>query len=154
MKCPILFLNGTNDFAYPLDSYQKSYQLVKAPRTLSVRVRLPHGHIWTFGEVDAFIDCHLKDGDRLPEIGAMTLDADVVTAKVAAKGELKSAQLHYAVAAGPWQTRDWKSAPAEIKDGQVRAILPADRPLVYYVAVTDKRGLEVSSPHMESSGKK
>src|SRR5579872_941274 len=34
VKCPILFLNGTNDFAYTLDSYRKSYQLVKGPRTL------------------------------------------------------------------------------------------------------------------------
>src|SRR6185369_6995118 len=25
---PILFVNGTTDFAYPLDSYQKSYRLV------------------------------------------------------------------------------------------------------------------------------
>jgi PhoPQ-activated pathogenicity-related protein len=154
VKCPILFLNGTNDFAYPLDSYQKSYQLVKAPRTLSVRVRLPHGHIWTFGEVDAFIDNQLKAGDPLPEIGAMTLDADVVTAKVTTKEKLKSAQLHYAVATGPWEKREWKSAAAEIKDGRVTAALPSDRPLVYYLAVTDKRGLEVSSPHVESSGKK
>ena len=28
VRCPILFINGTNDFAYPLDSYQKSYRLV------------------------------------------------------------------------------------------------------------------------------
>ena len=26
---PLLFVNGTNDFAYPLDSYQRSYRLVK-----------------------------------------------------------------------------------------------------------------------------
>ena len=28
---PILFVNGTNDFAYPLDSYQKSYRAVPGP---------------------------------------------------------------------------------------------------------------------------
>lgn len=28
-KMPMLFVNGTNDFAYPMDSYQKSYRLVK-----------------------------------------------------------------------------------------------------------------------------
>ncbi|MEP6753873.1 MAG: alpha/beta fold hydrolase, partial [Chthonomonadales bacterium] len=56
VRCPILFLNGTNDFAYPMDSYQKCYNLVKSTRTLSVQIRLPHGHIWTYGVVDAFID--------------------------------------------------------------------------------------------------
>src|ERR1019366_7476025 len=28
VNCPILFLNGSNDFAYPLDSYRASYRLV------------------------------------------------------------------------------------------------------------------------------
>ena len=54
--------------------------------------------------------------------------------------KLKAAQLHYAVAAGPWQKREWKSIAAEVKDGRVTAKLPADRPLVYYLAVTDERG--------------
>lgn len=144
---PMLFLNGTNDFAYPMDSYQKCYELVKGPRTVSVRVRLPHGHIWTFKEVDAFIDSHLTKGDPLPNVGAMTRDGDTVSAKVAGKAKLKAAQLHYAVAEGPWQKREWKSSAAEIKDGVVSAKLPADRPLVYELAVTDERGLEVTAPH-------
>ncbi|MBA4189015.1 MAG: acetylxylan esterase [Planctomycetaceae bacterium] len=148
VKCPILFLNGTNDFAYPLDSYQKSYRLVTAPRTLSVRVRLRHGHYWTFGEVDAFIDSVLKKGDPLPEMGEMTRDGDTVSATVTSKVKLKNASLHYAVAEGTWQKRDWKSVPAEIKEGKVTAKLPGDRSLVFYLAVTDERGLEVSAAHM------
>ena len=39
------------------------------------------------------------------------------------------------------------NGPAELYDGNVTAKLPADRPLVYYLAVTDDRGLEVSAPH-------
>ncbi|AMV27135.1 Cephalosporin-C deacetylase [Gemmata sp. SH-PL17] len=147
VKCPILFLNGTNDFAYPMDSYQKCYELVKGPRTLSVRVRLPHGHIWTFGEVDAFIDTHLKKGDPLPSISGVMRAGDTVSAKVSSKVKLKSAHLHYAVAEGPWQKRDWKSIDADIKDGVVTAKLPANRPVVYELAVTDERGLEVTAPH-------
>ncbi len=147
VKCPILFLNGTNDFAYPMDSYQKCYDLVKAPTTLSVRVRLQHGHIWKFGEVDTFIDTHLKSGDPLPAIEKMTRNGDTVSAKVTGKVKLKAAQLHYATAEGPWQKRVWKSVDAEIKDGVVSAKLPADRPLVYELAVTDERGLEVTAAH-------
>jgi dienelactone hydrolase len=145
VKCPILFLNGTNDFAYPLDSYQKCYELVNAPRTLSVRVRLPHGHIWDFKEVDTFIDSHLKKGDPLPEIGAMTSDGERVSATV--KGTKLKAALHYAEANGPWQKREWKSLDAEVKDGAASAKLPTDRPIVYYLAVRDERGVEVSAPH-------
>ena len=114
---------------------------------ISVRIRLPHSHIWTFGEVDAFIDSHLKKGAPLPGIGAMTRTDDTVSAKVTGKVKLETGQLHYAIADGPWQEREWKSLPAEIKDGVVSAKLPADRPLVYELPVTDDRGLEVSAPH-------
>ena len=41
---PILWVNGTNDFAYPMDSWQKSYRLPASPRTLCLRIRMPHGH--------------------------------------------------------------------------------------------------------------
>jgi hypothetical protein len=111
-------------------------------------VRLPHGHIWTFGEVDTFIDSQLKKGDPLPEVGEMKQDGDAVSASVTSKVKLKSASLHYAVAEGAWQKREWKSLPAEIKDGKLSAKLPEARPLVFYLAVTDERGLEVSAPHM------
>jgi dipeptidyl aminopeptidase/acylaminoacyl peptidase len=40
---PVLFVNGTNDFAYPLDSYQKSYRLVR-DRALCITINMPHGH--------------------------------------------------------------------------------------------------------------
>lgn len=148
VKCPILFLNGTNDFAYPMDSYQKCYELVKKDRTLSVRVRLPHGHIWTFGEVDAFIDSHLKKGEKLATISNITLKDDTATAKVTSPVKLKEAKLHYAVAGGPWQKREWTSIAADIQDGVVSAKLPAARPLVFELAVIDERGLEVTTPHV------
>ncbi|MBS0260973.1 MAG: acetylxylan esterase, partial [Planctomycetes bacterium] len=43
-KMPILWVNGTNDFAYPMDSWQKSYRLPTGDSTLCLRVRMPHGH--------------------------------------------------------------------------------------------------------------
>ncbi len=147
VKCPILFLNGTNDFAYPLDSYQKCYQLVKSPRTLSVQVRLPHGHIWTFKEVDTFIDSHLRKSESLVELGPVTRSGDAVSAKITGKSKIKLGQLHYAADAGSWQKRDWKSIAGEVRDGSVKATLPADRPLVYFLEAVDERGLKVSSAH-------
>src|SRR5262245_7807203 len=56
-KMPVLFVNGTNDFAYPLDSYKKSYQLVK-DRNLCVTVKMPHGHSqgWAPVEIGIFAD--------------------------------------------------------------------------------------------------
>ena len=43
-KMPFLWVTGSNDFAYPMDSLQKSYCALKVPHTLCVRLRMPHGH--------------------------------------------------------------------------------------------------------------
>jgi len=86
VDCPILFLNGSNDFAYPMDSYQKSYRLVKkSPMSLSLRIRLPHGHNWTFKEVDAFVDSQLKGGEPVPSLAEMKIAGDVASARFHSK---------------------------------------------------------------------
>jgi dienelactone hydrolase len=43
-KMPFLWVDGTNDEFYPLDSLRKSYLLPHVPRTLSIRVRMTHSH--------------------------------------------------------------------------------------------------------------
>jgi len=145
---PILFLNGSNDFAYPLDSYQKSYGLVEGPMTLAVRVRLPHGHIWTFREVDCFVDNVLKDGEPLPKLKPMKITAGVVTSSYVSKIPVTKAELNYTSDTGEWQKRLWKSVPVEMVNGKVVAQLPLERPLVCYLSVTDERDVTVSTPHV------
>ena len=143
VRCPMLFMNGTSDFAYPLESYQKSYHLVKAPVTLSIQINRPHGHIWTFPEVDAFIDRYLKNGEPLLSIGPLKIAGDTASATIGDGGTMVKAQLDCAI--GP--NREWQSLPAEINGRVVSAKLPAGRPLVCYFNVTDSRGLTVSNPH-------
>src|SRR5207249_2399192 len=71
-RMPVLFVNGTNDFAYPLGSYQKSYRLVK-DRTLCVTVKMPHGHPqgWAPVEIGLFVDQHLRGGRPLARVEAV-----------------------------------------------------------------------------------
>lgn len=147
-QCPILFLNGTNDFAYPMDSYQDSYNLVRSPRTVSVRVRLPHGHIWTFGEVDVFLDSHLKGGKPLARMDPALVQEKAASATFHSATPITKGWLHYARAEGPWQQREWKSAPATVDGGKVVAELPELRPLVFELALVDERGVEVTTPHV------
>ncbi len=151
VRCPILFLNGSNDFAYPLDSYQKSYQQIKGPITLSVKVRLRHGHIWTFGEVDYFVDGVLKGGEPLPNLKPMNINDGLATTTFYSKVPVTKAELNYTIDVGEWQKRSWKTVPAEMTNGRVTARLPTGRPLVCYFSVTDRRETTVSTPHVELS---
>jgi hypothetical protein len=86
-------------------------------------------------------------GDPLPILGDLERNGDSVSAKVTSKVDLKEAKLNYAVASGAWQSREWKSIDAQIKDGVVLAKLPSNRPLVYYLQVVDQRNLNVSTTH-------
>lgn len=151
IRCPILFLNGTNDFAYPMDSYKKSYSLVRAPRTLSVQIRLPHGHIWSYGIVDAFVDSVLKGRPSLPRLGAMQVKQDTVEAAVRSSEPLSKAELYYTSDSGKWQERLWQAIPARIEGGRIRAELPKERPCVFYLAVTDAQGNIVTTSHETAS---
>ena len=147
---PMLFLNGTTDFAYPLDSYQKTYRRVTAAmRHVSVIIDLPHGHIWTFPEVDAFIDAELRGEPSLPKVGPTLLEGRRVKADVRSPLSLKSAELCYTLDRGPWEKRRWQTATAEIGNGEITASLPAAMPSVCFLAVRDERGLRASSEHLE-----
>jgi hypothetical protein len=148
--CPILFLDGSNDFAYPLDSLRASYRLVNPRfRHVSVILNLPHGHIWTFKEVDSFVDSVLRNGTPLPLLGPMKIEGDNASARVTSREAIKQAQLHYTTDTGEWQKRRWQSVPAELHSDVVSATLPPQRPLVCYLSVNDEHGLRVSTEHEE-----
>lgn len=148
-KIPMLFLTGTCDFAYPMDSLQKSYNLVKSPVALSIEINRKHGHIWTFPEVDAFIDSQVLGKEPLPQVTALKDENGHVTTRVTSPAKIEKATLDYTTDTGAWQKRGWKSLPADIAGDVVSATLPTNRPLVGHLRVTDARGLSVTTPHIE-----
>ena len=150
VSCPILFVNGTNDFAYPLDSYQKSYNLVDEKlRHLCVTVRMPHGHVegWAPQEIGLFVDSVLRQQKPLARLSAITVTDNRAAAQATSAVPLKSAQLHYTTDAGPWQQRNWQTIDATLTDGRASVELPAGERLVYFFTVRDERGAVTSSPH-------
>jgi len=156
VRCPILFTNGTNDFAYPLESYRKSYRLVPGRVDLRIEVRMPHGHPqgWAPKEIGLYVDSVLKAGDPLPRLGPMrTADAKsgktTASAAFTAKVPVVQGQIHWTHDTGPWQKRQWSSADARLRDRCVEAELPARRPIVYYLSVADRRDAMLSTEHGE-----
>ncbi|HVR76512.1 MAG TPA: acetylxylan esterase [Planctomycetota bacterium] len=148
VRCPILFVNGTNDFAYPLDSYQRSYRLVPGEADRSIQVRLPHGHPegWAPVEIGLFADTALRGGAPLPRIGEASVAGGRASAAVTAATRIEKAELHFTTDTGPWKDRLWISEPAKAGKDDVAADLPPRRPLVFFLTVTDERGATASSP--------
>ena len=150
VRCPILFVNGTTDFAYPLDSYQKSYRLVPSKwRHVSIAVNRPHGHIWTFPEVDAFADGVLRNEAPLPRLGRPWIRENLLSAKLDRTSGLKEFSMCYTTNSGAWQKRTWHTARAHLDGRELTAEVPASRPLVAFLAVKDEGGRHVSSEYVE-----
>jgi dienelactone hydrolase len=148
-KMPMLWVTGTNDFAFPMDSLKKSYLQPPSERFLAIRPRMPHGH----GppgenpeEIRAMADAILKNGTPLSQVRLGKRDGSKVSATFT--GKAVSAMLHYTTDSGEWQKRLWKETPASIEGGNLSAVLP-ENATVYYFNTTDDRGLVSSSEHEE-----
>jgi dienelactone hydrolase len=148
-KMPMLWVSGTNDFAYPMDSLQKSYRLPAGECFRSVRPRMPHGHGGAGEnpeEIRVMADAVLKGGVPLMKVTLGKRDGTSVSASYRGKAKALSAVLHYTLDEGPWQKRNWQEGPAILEENGASAILP-EGTKVYYFNVTDERGLISSSEH-------
>jgi len=154
---PMLWVTGTNDFAYPMDSLQKSYRLPKGPRTLAIRPRMPHGHGGAGEnpeEIHAFADNILNGDTPLARITKQGRDGNTAWVEFSAKTPITAAELHYTKATGKWQDREWVFVPANLdtKAGKASAQIP-EGATVYYINLTDEKDHVVSSEHEELPGK-
>lgn len=149
---PILWVTGSNDFAYTLNALQNSYRLPSGPRTLCVRLRMPHAHGGPGEnpeEIRVFAEALFNGGVPLPTITGQGRNGDAAWATFKSPGPLKSAELNYTKDKGAWQERKWESLPATIEGGsRVTASLPADT-TVYYFNLVDERNCVVSTEHEE-----
>lgn len=150
VRMPMLWVDGTNDFAYPPDSLQKSYRLPKSPRTLCMRVRMPHGHGGAGenpAEILAVADAMFRDGKPLAKITGVSASGQTALATFHSSAPIVKAELNYTVDSGAWQQRDWKTLPAQLAAGKVTAQIPAGA-TAWYINVEDNRGLVVSTEHI------
>jgi pimeloyl-ACP methyl ester carboxylesterase len=148
---PFLWVTGTNDFAYPMDSLQQSYRLPRNDRTLCVRVRMPHGHGIPGEnpeEIRVFADSMLADGPRLARITGTRRQRARVEAFYDSPVAIVRAELNYTCDRGKWMDRSWATVPAVLDHaaGRVWAELPAGVS-VYYFNLVDARDCVVSSEH-------
>lgn len=150
-KMPMLWVTGTNDFAYPMDSLQKSYHLPTGPRTLAIRLRMPHGH-GEAGEnpeeIHAFADSILKKKPPLPKLKDQGREGNEAWVRFKPIDAVKSAELLYTKSTGKWQDRLWETAEAKLDGNKATAELP-EGTTVYYINLVDAEGRVVSGEHEE-----
>lgn len=153
---PFLWVNGTNDFAYPLDSYQKSYRLQHDQKgTLAIRVRMAHAHGGPGEkpeEIHAFANALFKGGRPLATVLGWGVAGEGPEREAFAQFKtavpIVKAELNFTKDTGKWQQRKWESLPARLDGDRARAAVP-EGARVLYLNLFDERDLVVSSPHLE-----
>lgn len=146
-RVPILFVNGTNDVHYVLDSYMKSYNAVPGEKHIRIQIKMPHGHPpgWAPQEIGLFIDSKCRDGKLLPNPGTPVVKGDQVEVTCESVTALKKAELNYTTDTGLRSKREWKSMPATISGNTITAPKPPADANTWFITVTDERDAMVST---------
>lgn len=146
-QVPILFVNGTNDVHYPLDSYQKSFDCVPGTKQMRIEVKMRHSHPagWAPKEIGLFIDSYCRGGRPLPVPGKPAIEGDRVRLPVTSVTTIKEAVLHYTSDTGVRSNRNWESIPAEIGAGVITSPRPPAAANTWFISLTDDRGAMVST---------
>lgn len=148
---PFLFIDGTNDLAFPLDILEKSRRLVPTEVTRCLIPRLEHTHGPVSecpSEVFAYADGVLRRGEGLPRCSRFCVvseGSDACEAVFDMRGDsIEEAFLHYTLDGGESRDREWKVVSASFAGERVRAELP-ERATGIFISVKTRRALTVSS---------
>lgn len=147
-RVPILFVNGTNDVHYPLDSYEKSFDAVPGQKQMRIEVKMPHGHPpgWAPQEIGLFIDRYCRGGAALPVPGKVEIMGENVRVSFHCAVPLKSAALRYTTDGGLRSKREWKEIAARIEGDHIVAPKPPAEANTWFLSLTDERGAMVTTP--------
>jgi dienelactone hydrolase len=148
VRMPMLWLNGTNDFAYWLPAWQVSHRRIDpALRTLALRVRMPHGHGGPGEkppEIAVQADALFRGGEPLARIVAQESANGELRVAFASSRPIVRAELNFtADAEAPWPQRQWHTLPAHLGTGEAVATVPPEA-VCHCLNLVDDRGCVVS----------
>ena len=148
---PMLFVNGTNDKHFRPVVWQRTYQQVTTPVTISLQPGMRHGHAPAGDprEITVYMDSILRGGVPLAKISASGREGDRAWLRFTSPVPVTGVDLVCTIDGAGWPARKWQvlSAVVSASGGQAEAVLPKGTVAAFF-NVRDERGCVVSSPHM------
>lgn len=130
-KCPLLWVDGTNDKAFALDRVRRSADLAPVESQFCTRLRMIHGH-GTPGEAPAeilaFADHFARGKPDIVRITATTLNGNNLRVKYNANGrKVAHAELLYTKddKTKVWYDLLWEAMSVPVTAGEISVALPA-----------------------------
>lgn len=162
----LFFVNGTDDFAYPLDIHRESVELLPFDPDIRLQVAMNHSHTagWEPKEIAAYVNWVLRGEQPLPcltPISSMPTEKGLLlTTKIKYQAKPTEATLYYSNDPGgydesnQWQIRQWKSLPAQIEGETIVAIVPNEEitsQTRFFLEAKDDRGLTATTHYSHYS---
>jgi len=143
---PMLFINGTNDFAYHVESWQKTIDLVRNSRQLLIHEML-HNHETGADskEIVAFINEVFKDAKDISVMGRTKKVGKWYEAAIIPGTEIIEANFVFTSESKENKERKWQKVPATIKEGRLVAEGGHKIKAAFFL-ITDEEGNQTSSP--------
>lgn len=148
-RMPVLFVNGSNDGGFYLDSYARTYNLVKN-KTLSVQIGLSHGHSGHGSGMDiketfTFIDSYINGTKPLCSIEIPAIKNNKIEAVVNLSVPVVKVYLNYTTdTTGILMDRKWVTVEAALVKNKIVSSLPPGNSTIWFLSAIDDRGLKTS----------
>lgn len=163
-RCRMLFVDGTDDFAYPLEINRDTWEQVPGADVCLI-LHFPHSHGWgwTPPEIAAYVNSVLMPNcETIPCLTNFryeaSVDGIVFRAENKYKVPLQKTVLYYTTDPGgfgednKWQVREWSTVDGEVQGDEITVQLPADvtaRPVYVFLQAVDERGLRGSTHYLK-----
>jgi len=151
-KIPFLWVDGTNDFAFPLSIVTKSLQTMPGKSWRCWPVRMPHGHGGVSEkpeEIHNFADTVTGHGASLPmaDFTAPVMDQGRLSVGFTAPWPIWKAEFNYTCDGGVEKERNWNivAGGIDFAQGRLTAVLPEGATEGYFNLFSET-GLLFSSP--------
>lgn len=149
-KQPTLFVNGTNDFHFTMNSFTKTFEASPNEKYLYVEHRMKHGHKagWTPKTMYAFADYMTKkdEAPRMPVFQSLNKKNELLYSY---QGKVEKAFLYYTTNPADWgrESCEWEQATTQLYDSSktISASLP-QQAVAYFINTIDSGGNMYSSP--------
>lgn len=149
-KQPTLFVNGTNDLHFTMNSFTKSYKASNAEKYVYVEHNMRHGHYpgWQPGAIYDFAN-YIINNDKKPITASLTNKTSTNQLIFNTKGNVTKSHLYYTTNYADWgkESYKWIEKEAEVNsaNNQVQVQLP-ENAVAYFINITDKDGVSYSTP--------
>lgn len=144
-KMPMMLINGTNDFAYFVENWHKTAQLVPNHRlALIPDMKHSHPHGAEPEAIFNFIDHHLAQGADFPSFENVSIEGEILKANIRQANNINGIYLVYTKDNTRSPERKWEMMEIGLKENNVKALIPKEA-LLWYLYLIDGNGNRVSS---------